>query len=215
MGLSLTNRPADADKPGVRRDSFTFLLVGGGFIAIVPPALIHFVSPEHVLLSSKTHFWAVVASSLVATAAGVVLSFGGMAAWQRARRPRRDSLHGEATSLPLETRVLAVCDVHDSERVYREARSQERALGLLRAESPTGFDARCVEALERVLTPTGLSHRSPSPFRPDLCGAEDDGYRAGLELALLAVHSHVHIPRGADRHPHPRAAQRHRLSLSE
>jgi hypothetical protein len=97
-----------------------------------------------VLLLSKTHFWAVVASSLVATAAGVVLSFGGMAAWQRARRPRRDSLHGEATSLPLETRVLAVCDVDDSERVYREARSQERALGLLRAESPTGFDARCV-----------------------------------------------------------------------
>ena len=78
--MSLTNDPAGADKPGVRRDSFTFLLVGGGFIAIVPPALIHFVSPEHVLLSSKTHFWAVVASSLVATAAGVALSYGG---WRR------------------------------------------------------------------------------------------------------------------------------------
>ena len=78
--MSLTNDPAGADKPGVRRDSFTFLLVGGGFIAIVPPALIHFVSPEHVLLSSKTHFWAVVASSLLATAAGVALSYGG---WRR------------------------------------------------------------------------------------------------------------------------------------
>ena len=78
--MSLTNTPAGADKPGVRRDSFTFLLVGGGFIAIVPPALIHFVSPEHVMLSSKTHFWSVVASSLVATAAGVVLSYGG---WRR------------------------------------------------------------------------------------------------------------------------------------
>jgi HD-GYP domain-containing protein (c-di-GMP phosphodiesterase class II) len=67
--------------------------------------------------------------------------------------------HG-ATSLSLETRVLAVCDVYDalrSERVYREAWSHERALGLLRAESPTGFDSRCVEALERVLAPTGLT----------------------------------------------------------
>ena len=51
-----------------------------GAVAIVPPALIHFVSPEHVLLSSKTHFWAVVASALVATAAGVALSYGG---WRR------------------------------------------------------------------------------------------------------------------------------------
>ena len=55
--------------------------------------------------------------------------------------------------------MLAVCDVYDalrSERVYREAWSHERALGLLLAESPTGFDSRCVEALERALARTGL-----------------------------------------------------------
>ena len=59
-----------------------------------------------------------------------------------------------ATSLSLETRVLAVCDVYDalrSERVYREAWTHERALGLLRKEAGTAFDARCVEALERVI----------------------------------------------------------------
>ena len=59
-----------------------------------------------------------------------------------------------ATSLSLETRVLAVCDVYDalrSERVYREAWTHERALGLLRKEAGTASDARCVEGLERVL----------------------------------------------------------------
>jgi putative nucleotidyltransferase with HDIG domain len=59
-----------------------------------------------------------------------------------------------STALSLETRVLAVCDVYDalrSERVYREAWTAERALALLRKEAGTAFDARCVEALERVL----------------------------------------------------------------
>jgi len=59
-----------------------------------------------------------------------------------------------ATSLSLETRVLAVCDVYDalrSERVYRQAWTHDRALGMLREEAGTAFDARCVEALERVL----------------------------------------------------------------
>jgi HD-GYP domain-containing protein (c-di-GMP phosphodiesterase class II) len=57
------------------------LLVAGGAMAILPPALIHFVSRGQVHLSSETHFWAVVLSSLLATAAGVVLSVGG---WRRA-----------------------------------------------------------------------------------------------------------------------------------
>jgi putative nucleotidyltransferase with HDIG domain len=55
------------------------------------------------------------------------------------------------------TRVLSVCDVYDalvSHRVYRPAWSQERALGLLREESGTAFDPRCVAALERVLERT-------------------------------------------------------------
>jgi putative nucleotidyltransferase with HDIG domain len=64
----------------MRRDRFTPLLVAGGATAIVPPALIHFISRDQVQFSSKTHFWSVVLSSLLATTAGVVLSYGG---WRR------------------------------------------------------------------------------------------------------------------------------------
>jgi HD-GYP domain-containing protein (c-di-GMP phosphodiesterase class II) len=56
--------------------------------------------------------------------------------------------------LNLETRVLTVCDVFDalcSRRVYRDAWSREQALELLRRETGTAFDPRCVAALERVL----------------------------------------------------------------
>jgi putative nucleotidyltransferase with HDIG domain len=56
------------------------LLLAGGAVAIVPPALIHFVSREQVMFSSEAHFWSVVLSSLLATAAGVALSYGG---WRR------------------------------------------------------------------------------------------------------------------------------------
>ena len=63
--------------------------------------------------------------------------------------------HGAAASdLSLETRVLTVCDVYDalcSERVYREAWTHEQALALLRDETDTAFDPRCVAALERVV----------------------------------------------------------------
>jgi putative nucleotidyltransferase with HDIG domain len=63
-----------------------------------------------------------------------------------------------ATALSLETRVLAVCDVYDalcSERVYRQAWTHERAIELLREDAGSAFDARCVEALERVLARDG------------------------------------------------------------
>jgi putative nucleotidyltransferase with HDIG domain len=56
--------------------------------------------------------------------------------------------------LALDTRILSVCDVYDalvSPRVYRAAWSREAALGLLRAETGTAFDGRCVAALEAVL----------------------------------------------------------------
>ncbi|MGH2763213.1 MAG: HD-GYP domain-containing protein [Thermoleophilaceae bacterium] len=56
--------------------------------------------------------------------------------------------------LDLETRVLMVCDVYDallSTRVYREAWTPERALGLLREEAGTALDPRCVAALERIV----------------------------------------------------------------
>ena len=57
--------------------------------------------------------------------------------------------------ISLDSRILAVCDVYDaliSTRIYREAWSHERAVGLLRTESGSSFDAKCVAALERVLS---------------------------------------------------------------
>jgi len=78
--LSLTNGSAGADNGLVRRDAFMPLLLACGAVAIVPPALIHFVSRQQVMFSSETHFFAVVLSALVATAAGVALSYGG---WRR------------------------------------------------------------------------------------------------------------------------------------
>jgi putative nucleotidyltransferase with HDIG domain len=64
--------------------------------------------------------------------------------------------HGaEGSLISLDVRILAVCDVYDaliSNRVYREAWSHERAVRLLRKESGTSFDAKCVIALERVLS---------------------------------------------------------------
>ena len=58
-------------------------------------------------------------------------------------------------------RILAACDVYDalvSDRVYRDAWTPRRALGLLVAESGTAFDPRCVTALASVIgeRPLGL-----------------------------------------------------------
>jgi len=56
--------------------------------------------------------------------------------------------------LDLATRILSVCDVYDalvSPRVYRSAWPREKALALLRTESHTAFDGRCVAALERLV----------------------------------------------------------------
>jgi putative nucleotidyltransferase with HDIG domain len=70
--------------------------------------------------------------------------------------------HGlKADGLDLETRILAVCDVYDalvSQRVYRGAWSKEDALALLRRESGTHFDERCVRALvEAVAAPYAVA----------------------------------------------------------
>jgi HD-GYP domain-containing protein (c-di-GMP phosphodiesterase class II) len=57
--------------------------------------------------------------------------------------------------IDLDTRILTVCDVYDaliSKRVYRPAWTHVDAVELLRRESGTAFDARCVAALERVVT---------------------------------------------------------------
>jgi hypothetical protein len=62
----------------------------------------------------------------------------------------------QGCDLPIETRILAACDVYDalvSDRVYRAAWTPDRALGLLKDESGSGFDPKVVEALERVVTP--------------------------------------------------------------
>jgi len=64
-----------------------------------------------------------------------------------------------ALELDLETRILTVCDVYDallSVRVYRDAWTHEKALGLLHEQTGTAFDPGCVAALERVLTRDAL-----------------------------------------------------------
>jgi len=59
-----------------------------------------------------------------------------------------------APDLPIETCILAVCDVFDallSQRVYRDAWTLEAALELLGRESGRTFDPAVVDALERVI----------------------------------------------------------------
>jgi hypothetical protein len=59
-----------------------------------------------------------------------------------------------ADRIDLDTRILTVCDVYDalmSPRVYRPAWTHAAAIELLRGETGTAFDARCVKALEQVL----------------------------------------------------------------
>jgi HD-GYP domain-containing protein (c-di-GMP phosphodiesterase class II) len=61
----------------------------------------------------------------------------------------------KAEEIDLDTRILTVCDVYDaliSKRVYRPAWTHEDAMALLRRESGTAFDERCVAALEQVVT---------------------------------------------------------------
>jgi putative nucleotidyltransferase with HDIG domain len=60
-----------------------------------------------------------------------------------------------ADAIDLDTRILSVCDVYDaliSPRVYRPAWMPDRAMSLLWSETDTGFDSRCVKALELVLS---------------------------------------------------------------
>jgi putative two-component system response regulator len=56
--------------------------------------------------------------------------------------------------VPLEARILAICDVYDaltSARPYREAWTQERAIALIAKETGTAFDPDCTAALLAVL----------------------------------------------------------------
>jgi putative nucleotidyltransferase with HDIG domain len=73
----------------------------------------------------------------------------------------------DGSELDLATRILAVCDVYDalvSPRVYRPAWPQEDALALLRDESDTAFDSRCIAALEQAVT-VGRSSLASTPSR--------------------------------------------------
>jgi putative nucleotidyltransferase with HDIG domain len=86
---------------------------------------------------------------------------GFSAAVRRLVRDHHERLDGKgypnglrADQIDLDTRILTVCDVYDalmSPRVYRPAWTHAAAMGLLRSDTGTAFDARCVNALERVL----------------------------------------------------------------
>ena len=65
-----------------------------------------------------------------------------------------NDLSGE--QIPLEARILTVCDVYDAlteDRPYRDAWTQERALQLIREETGTTFDPACSAALLEELAP--------------------------------------------------------------
>ncbi len=63
--------------------------------------------------------------------------------------------HGlRADAIPVEARIMAVCDVYDaltSRRAYREPWTQDRAVELILSESGAAFDPACVDALLAVV----------------------------------------------------------------
>ena len=74
-----------------------------------------------------------------------------------------------ADALDLDTRILTTCDVYDaliSKRVYRDAWSHEEAMALLRRETGTAFDARCVDALARVVEVEPARAAAPAGIAP-------------------------------------------------
>jgi putative nucleotidyltransferase with HDIG domain len=81
-----------------------------------------------------------------------------------------------AGQLPLETRILAVCDVYDalvSDRVYRAAWTPERAFALLRDEAHA-YDRVVVEALCRVVgCPAFVADLQPSGIARPLTKPSD------------------------------------------
>jgi HD-GYP domain-containing protein (c-di-GMP phosphodiesterase class II) len=74
-----------------------------------------------------------------------------------------------ADTLDLETRILTVCDVYDAlitKRVYRDAWTHEAAIGLLRSETGTAFDADCVAALIEVVNGARAVEQAPARVMP-------------------------------------------------
>jgi HD-GYP domain-containing protein (c-di-GMP phosphodiesterase class II) len=75
-----------------------------------------------------------------------------------------------AVDIGLDTRILTVCDVYDAlitSRVYRPAWTHEEAMSLLRADTGTAFDERCVSALEKLLETEPELERTRSNRRPE------------------------------------------------
>jgi putative nucleotidyltransferase with HDIG domain len=67
-----------------------------------------------------------------------------------------------AGSLPIEVRILTVCDVYDalvSDRVYRPGWPVRDALAHLRAEAGKTFDPQCVEMLAEVVGGAAVEDR--------------------------------------------------------
>ena len=88
--------------------------------------------------------------------------------------------------ISLEAQILAVCDVYDaliSPRVYRDAWPHERAMALLRQGAGLHFDARCVDALERVLTRDQAERRAARQTGPEVSARR---YAAASEAFLSA-----------------------------
>jgi putative nucleotidyltransferase with HDIG domain len=84
----------------------------------------------------------------------------------------------KADEMPLETRILAVCDVYDalvSDRVYRPAWTPERALALLHEEAHA-YDQVIVAALERAVKPE--RHVEETGWVADLASRTADAPRA-------------------------------------
>jgi HD-GYP domain-containing protein (c-di-GMP phosphodiesterase class II) len=78
--------------------------------------------------------------------------------WDGAGYP--DGLAGEA--IPLEARIITCCDSWNAmrtDRAYRKALSQEVALAELLGNCGSQFDPSVVDALLRVVDPTGGAHR--------------------------------------------------------
>jgi HD-GYP domain-containing protein (c-di-GMP phosphodiesterase class II) len=74
-----------------------------------------------------------------------------------------------AESLGRDTRILTVCDVYDAlitPRVYRPAWTHAEAIALLRTETGTAFDGRCVSALEELLARESGAESKRSDRRP-------------------------------------------------
>jgi len=147
------------DELGLAPERLHELAVGGLLHDIgklnVPDSILKKPGPltEHEFSVVKRH---------VESGVALLRELGGFsAAVHRLVRDHHERLDGSGypdasrgRDIPLDVRILAVCDVYDaliSQRVYREAWSHRSAIALLQDGAGTLFDVRCVETLERVL----------------------------------------------------------------